>query len=846
MKFQSPFAFFKGRLPHRVRAGFIFILGLTAIWGITFYLVHNAEKSSLNIAAERSRLLSRGFAEHVRTTVRLVDLAATQLADDWTKDAKQFSTQIERIRKNISDISVQVGVVDSEGMLIYSDLGLPSTPVNLKDREHIRVQLDSNRDELFISKPLKGRVSKKWSIQFTRPIRREGRNVGVIVISVDPGYFRRYYDTLNIGESGIIAIVRSTGHLMVRIPGSEDSLGQLIKDSPYLGENIPFEGNFRRIGQTDGMSRTYGYIRIAESGLVAVAGISDIAALSAYSTQRNLSFATASGLSVALLFFIITIIRPLEERERRALDRARSVEENFRLLVNGVTDYAIIKLDPNGLVSQWNAGARRIKGYTAEEIIGSHYSCFFTPQDIASGLPERGLHIAKTSDRFEDTGYRVGKSGLQFWANVVITALRDPQGGLIGFAVVTRDITERKKAEEDIALADAQLREAQKLEGIGQLTGGLAHDFNNLLGIVVGNLDMIGEQLPDNERLRRQHKTALDAALRGAEVTRSLLAVARRQPMEVKKYDINALIREMLPLLRSSAGSSVTIDHEFSPGMLPSMLDAGGLSQVVLNLVNNARDAMTSVSHEKKLIIRTLKVQLRVHDNAQLTPGNYAVLEVTDNGTGMSEVIRNQAFEPFFTTKERGRGTGLGLAMVYGYATQLGGTASIESALGKGTTVRIFLPLLVSAAIDDTQGDANRDSTLPHADAASRSNIRVLIVDDEEGLCELASNWIRSLGYAFSAARSPQEALRMLDEQPYDVLFTDVVMPGKMDGIALAREALKRQPRLRVLFTTGYSQAIIVESQLPGAILNKPYRKQQLNAALVALLEGDEGKHVPK
>mgnify|MGYP003341710643 FL=1 len=656
-----PFRFRIGstNAPHRLQAAIIFLLVTMAIWGVSYSFIQNAEKSSIAIANERSLLLSRGLAENVRTTVRLLDLAALQLADDWSKDTKQFAAQIDRTRKKISDLTLQVGAVDSEGFLTFSDLGLPAAPLSLKDREHVRVHLESNRDELFISKPLKGRVSKKWSIQFTRPIRREGRNVGVIVLSVDPAYFARNHETLNIGESGVVAIVRNSGDLITRAPGSQDFLGTIIREAPYLREDAPFEGNFRRSSQNDGVERTYGYTRLSDFGLVVVAGISDKAAMGSYYTQRNLIITAASGLTLSLLLIIIAIIRPLEERARIALERAQSSEESFHLLVNGVIDYAIIMLDTEGHISKWNAGAKRIKGYSEDEIIGKHYSCFFTPQDVANGLPERGLSIAIEHGRFEDSGYRIGKSGLQFWANVVITAIRDSNRRLVGFALVTRDITELKKAQEEVERTDRQLREAQKLEGIGQLTGGLAHDFNNLLGIVVGNLDMIGEHLPDNERLRRHHKTALDAALRGAEVTRSLLAVARRQPLEVKECDINDLLREMLPLLRTSAGSAVTIKYELAPGKLLTMLDSGALNQLVLNLVINARDAMQDLTREKTLTIRSYCRQIGEKDQADLTPGKYALLEVTDVGKGMSETIRRQAFEPFFTTKEDRKSTRL-------------------------------------------------------------------------------------------------------------------------------------------------------------------------------------------
>ena len=829
----------------RLQAASIFLLIFSVIWGITVYLTQRAEENALRNAEERSQLLARTFAEHTRATVRLVDLAAIELTDAWSRGPREFEAQVKRIRENLSDISLQLGAIDSQGFIVYSSLGLPASPVSLKDREHIRVHLDSDQDRLFISKPVKGRVSNKWSIQFSRPIRSAGRNVGVIVLSVDPGYFNRFYQTVPLNEGDIVSVIRSTGDLLAHAPGPQDYLGTVIRDAPYLGANAPTKGYFHRVAQIDGIARTYGYTRLVDYGLVVTTGLSDATALSSYYAQRNWGIATACGLTLALLLASIVTIRPLEDRERRALERARTSEESFQILVNGVTDYAITMLDQNGLVTQWNIGGQRIKGYTTDEIIGRHFSCFYTPQDIAKGRPEQGLRLAAEQGRFEFSGYRVGKNGLQFWANGVITPLRDGDGKLIGFANVTRDITAQKQAEEAIASTEAQLREAQKLEAIGQLTGGLAHDFNNLLGIIVGNLDLIGEQLPDDERTRRRHQTAVDAALRGAEVTRSLLSVARRQPMEVKTYDLNALAGEILPLLRSSAGSEIRLSTALTAGTLPVALDASGLSQVMLNLVINARDAMRDVPGVKNLTLSTTSKTVTAQDDALLTPGNYAVLEVSDTGAGMSEAIRAQAFEPFFTTKERGRGTGLGLAMVYGYATQLGGTASIESMEETGTTVRVWLPLQDVTALADENNDAIAPSSGGSDPAPAQARCRVLVVDDEESLCELACDWIESLGYAVTAAHSPAEALEQLDKQHFDILFTDVVMPGNMDGVALAREAVKRQPQLRVLLASGYAQGQQDSIDLLGAMLNKPYRKNQVRLALEALQEEGDAKSAP-
>lgn len=298
----------------------------------------------------------------------------------------------------------------------------------------------------------------------------------------------------------------------------------------------------------------------------------------------------------------------------------------------------------------------------------------------AKGNEEAWLkrHLAKRRVKDEISIFRTSEGR---WLRV--TNQSTATGGLVG---ITTDVTELKKAQET-------LQEAQKMEAIGQLTGGLAHDFNNLLGIVVGNLDELGERLPANDPVLARHQAlALEAALRGAEVTRSLLSVARRQPMEVRQYNLDQLIDEMLPLLRTSAGASISVIHDRAPATLLCRLDAQGLSNACLNLVINARDAMAA-SKERRITIRARQEAAKAENPHGVTPGQYAAIEIEDTGSGMSESVRLRALEPFFTTKARTKGTGLGLSMVYGYAKQLGGTASISSVEGQGTTVSILLPL---------------------------------------------------------------------------------------------------------------------------------------------------------
>ena len=821
----------------RMQGLLILCIALVTMGGISFYLISKAQTEAMVAAEQRSLLLARSFAEHARATVRLVDLAALQLANAWTRGPRDFESQVKRTSVDISDISLQVGVVDAAGWVVYSDLGLPAQPLNLKDREHIRFQLDSNEDRLFISKPLKGRVSNKWSIQFTRPVRRDGRNVGVLVLSVDPGYFNRYYTSITLDKNDVVAIIRSSGDVLARAPALETIQGMKITSLPFLNDNAaaPMEGNFRRFGQVDGVMRTFGYYTLRDHNLTVTAGLADSSAMAHFVSQRNLILMAAGVLSLALMITLIVSIRSLEDRERLTLKRAVVSEESFAQLVDSATDYAFIRLDPNGLVTSWNNGAQRTYGYATAEILGRSFACLYLPQDRASSVPAQVLQAAGTSGRHEFTGYHLRKDGSQFWANVAMRALHDSEGAVSGFVKVTRDITELRHVEE-------QLRESQKLEAIGQLTGGLAHDFNNLLGVVVGNLDMIGEQLPDSERVRRQHQAALDAALRGAEVTRSLLAVARRQKMAITTQDVNKLIIETLPLLRASAGSAIHVETLLSPEVLLARLDTGGLSQVLLNLTINARDSMSAVTNQKTLTLRTLARQTNAQSEPTLTPGLYVLIEVADNGSGMSQAVRTQAFEPFFTTKERSQGTGLGLAMVYGYATQLGGTARIQSEPGVGTTVSLWLPCTTGSAVTAAT------AATPHDNALSAAiKHHVLVVDDEPDLCDLASDWLESLGYKVSTAHSPAQALQALAgaNPPVDILFSDVVMPGDMDGIALARAALAQYPQLQVLLTSGYAPSLLNADEIPGKLLGKPYRKNQLKQAIDALASSAEPNREP-
>jgi PAS domain S-box-containing protein len=505
----------------------------------------------------------------------------------------------------------------------------------------------------------------------------------------------------------------------------------------------------------------------------------------------------------------------------------RESEERLRLMIAGIVDYSIFMLDPEGRVVFWNRGAERMKGYAADEIIGRHFSCFYTSEDRESDVPSRLLQAAAKDGRTSAEGWRVRKDGSRFWANVLVTAIRDDKAVLRGFAKLTRDMTEQKKADLAIAQereererAEGILRQAQKMDVLGQLTGGIAHDFNNMLGVIVGSLEILQLRLQTNDaKILDPIRSAQQAADRSATLTHGLLAFSRQQALEPKPIDANKLVTGMSGLLNRTLGENIEIETVLAAGLWTIAADINQLENALVNLAVNARDAMPQGG---KLTIETGNTYLdeayaRTH--AEVTPGQYVMIAVSDTGIGMSEVTIERAFEPFFTTKELGRGTGLGLSQVFGFIKQSAGHIKIYSEHGEGTTVKLYLP---RAAGFDTY--AREQAAAPRPAAQPRSE-KILIVEDNDLLLESVSTMLQEQGYRVLAARTGTVALQLLDsEKEIHLLFTDVGLPGGINGRQLADEARRRHPDLRVLFTTGYTQnAIIHQGRLDRGV--ELYRK---------------------
>jgi PAS domain S-box-containing protein len=524
--------------------------------------------------------------------------------------------------------------------------------------------------------------------------------------------------------------------------------------------------------------------------------------------------------------------------ERKAAEEAlRRSEQQFRLLVQGVTDYAIYMLDPEGHVASWNAGAQRIKGYAPDEIIGSHFSRFYTPEDAAKGVPARGLATAAREGRWEAEGLRQRKDGTTFWAHVIIDSIRDDGGKIIGYAKVTRDITERKETEQALQQAQAALTQAQKMEALGQLTGGVAHDFNNLLQVISSNLHLLAKDVAGNARAEVRLQSALAGVARGAKLAQQLLAFGRRQALEPKVINVGRFIRGMDDMLRRTIGADVEFETAISGGLWNTLVDPNQVENAILNLAINARDAMPNGGRLTIEAGNAFLDDAYVARHEDVKSGQYVMVAVTDTGAGMPADIVARVFEPFFSTKPEGKGTGLGLSMVYGMVKQSSGHVKIYSEMGHGTTVKLYFPRVHESeeAITDISGAPVRggDET-------------ILVVEDDEEVREAAVALLTDLGYRVLKAKDASSALGVVESGlAIDLLFTDVVMPGPMRSPELARKAKERLPSLAVLFTSGYTEnAIVHGGRLDRGVelLGKPYSRDQL-ARKVRHVLANEAQH---
>ncbi|PTT25735.1 PAS domain-containing sensor histidine kinase [Pseudomonas sp. HMWF021] len=490
------------------------------------------------------------------------------------------------------------------------------------------------------------------------------------------------------------------------------------------------------------------------------------------------------------------ITRDLTDR-KMAEETLKQSEQQFRMLVQGVTDYAIYMISPEGRVSNWNQGAQRIKGYLPEEIIGEHFSIFYTPEDREHGEPQRALEIAAREGRFENRSWRVRKDGSRFLAHVVVDAIRGDTGTLLGFAKITRDVTQAHQSQLALEKTREALFQAQKMQAIGQLSGGIAHDFNNLLTVILGNLEIVRKRLGDDPKVSRLLENATQGALRGVSLTQRMLAFARRQELKTEPVDVTRLVQGITGLLRSSLGPGIWIETALPEGLEPVLADTNQLELAVLNLATNARDAMPEGG---SVVISARPEVVLEESHSSMKAGRYVCLSLVDSGEGMDPLTLASARDPFFTTKGLGKGTGLGLSMVHGFIEQLGGRFVLKSEKGHGTAAELWLPVAA--------GSVKMPLVHPHPEPATVPRLSVLVVDDDSLVLTSTTLLLEDLGHRVISATSGEKALALFDQgEVIDLMITDMAMP-QMSGAQLAHAVRLLKPDLPIILATGYAERL--------------------------------------
>jgi PAS domain S-box-containing protein len=818
------------------------------LFGYSFWANYRALQHNVDERMERSAELAQ---EHALKVVQTVDRVLSETREilrlpnqSVRQNQKTLNMRLSQTQAAVPELA-SIWAFDATGQAMVSSSVYPvPLDLNNSDRRYFRDQQVAGNDAVFISGVLRSKtLDRNFFVMSRRRTLADGNFNGIVAAFVLPEAITSFYEKMARGTGFSTGLYLPDGNVLARYP--TPVTGTSTKALVMEIARHPERGSYTAVSGADSVERHALYRRLPGYPIYVVVGYST--AQFWHELWGILAPQILFGVPATLLVILMAVVArrrtaDLEAelaRRRQAEIAAREAESRFRLLVEGVTDYAIYMLSPEGNVTNWNAGARRIKGYEAGEIIGQSFARFYTEEDRAAAEPWHALALAAKSGRFEKEGWRVRKDGTRFWAHVILDAIYE-NGKLIGYAKVVRDITERRNAQIALEQAREQLFQAQKMEAIGQLTGGIAHDFNNLLTGILGSLKLLEKRINQGrpEAVGRYVEAATASANRAAALTHRLLAFARRQSLDVKPTDVPRLIRSMEDLLRRTIGENIELVVDIAPDLWPAMTDGNQLETALLNLVINARDAMPRGGRI------TIRAENATHGEADatgsegLTPGDYVRLRVTDTGAGMPPDVVNRAFEPFFTTKPIGQGTGLGLPMIYGFARQSGGRARIESTIGTGTSVMLCLP-----SVDpDTLGESLEEEPAPEPQGEGET---ILLVEDDTAVRLVVLDVLGELGYRVTEARDATAALPVLQsKERIDLLISDVGLPG-MNGRELAEIARRYRPGLPVLFVTGYAEGAVLRGGFLGEgmdMVTKPFAIETLAAKVRTMLapESDE------
>jgi PAS domain S-box-containing protein len=567
---------------------------------------------------------------------------------------------------------------------------------------------------------------------------------------------------------------------------------------------------------------------------------------------------------LAKVSVFVDLFRMNEQLKQQAV---RQSEERFRLVVESLQDYAVFMTDPDGKVSSWNLGAERILGWNQEEVMGQPFSRFYTPEHQEQGLPIYALRESVANGSFEDEGWRMRKDGSRFWANMIVTALLDDSGKLIGFSAIVRDLTNRKRAEEELQILNARLKDrvaeqtvelvrsveqreklqdqllqSQKMESLGTLAGGVAHDFNNILNLILGYATSMERNSDSPTKFAENIGVIKETVRRGASLVQQLLSIVRKTDIRFEPVEANTLLEKLQPLLRETFPKIIEVSLELAENLPAVLADTTQLNQVMLNLCVNARDAMPGGG---KLILTTGKVKgadLRGRFQDAIED-EYLSISVADTGLGMDEPTRNRIFEPFFSTKEPGQGTGLGLSVVYGIVRNHGGFVEVNSEPGQGSVFYIYLPIpkdqtRTAIAMPLPSGDGNQSAQL------SAMGETILFVEDEAKQLKLMESFLQREGYRVLGARDGMEAVEIYARNKREIaaVVLDIGLP-RLNGWEVFLRMKEEAADVKVLFATGYMspeiEAGIARGEFSGVIM-KPYQLDDVLAKIAGAVRSSE------
>ena len=760
--------------------------------------------------------------QNAELTLDVVEARVAAEIQGGAVTAEQMSTLLRDLLLSRPALRA-ITLLDERGRIVYS-----SEPgragLDLSDREYFIHHRSRPGSGFLLSAPVRARTTAEWIIPVSRPMWGPyGDFAGVIVASLDPKFFSERWTNDKTIEAQTTTLWRNDGVVMMRSPFEEKNIGVVIKTGAIAEEVGPGrsnEGTLQAISVVDGKDRLIAYRRILAYPGFSLSVTQETAR--ALAPWRKAAWLVALGWAAAgaaLAWLALGLLR--ENAGRRASQDRYSLIFKANPYPMAVMDVATRRL------VAINDAAVAEYGWSREEVLSMSANEFYPPEELPALEARRQADMPREADVVRGFHHR-RKDGTIFSVEMHTRAIE--LDGRPKLLTIMENVTERRAIEE-------QLRQAQKMEAVGRLTGGIAHDFNNILSVILANVDIEDEVLTAAEMTDRMSRIG-EAVDRASTLTRQLLAFSRKLPLNPKRTQLNDLVAGTGRLLRRALGEHIELDAVLADNLWQVNVDRAQVETALVNLCINARDAMSGGG---RLLIETTNVTLDhdyVGENPDAVAGDYVLISVSDSGTGIPPEVLSKVFEPFFTTKEVGKGTGLGLSMVYGFIKQSEGHIEIESEVGRGTKVKLYLPRSVSGG-DDVEADRQR-AALPGGSE------RLLVVEDDPQVRNGVVRQLRSLGYAVTEAADAAAGIAAFAAaaRPFDLLLTDVMMPGEMNGRLLAEEVVRRWPSTRVVFMSGYAANIIFrQDQLDSGLLllSKPFRKIDLARMIRRGIAGPDG-----